>query len=77
MVVASSAAILLWSIAILRTGALSRGLGIYGSIVGSFGVLGVLSGLDDVQYARLRWIGRAEPGRLVRGWWIATLQFDS
>ena len=43
-VVASCVAILLWSIATLVNGALSRGLGIYGCVLGLFGVVGILSG---------------------------------
>lgn len=43
-VVASSAAIVLWSVAILRGKTLARGIGIYGSILGPVTVLAVLSG---------------------------------
>jgi hypothetical protein len=43
-VVASSAAILLWSVTILRSGALARGIGIYGCILAPITVLAVLSG---------------------------------
>lgn len=43
-VVASSAAILLWSVAILRSGALARGIGIYGCILAPVTMLAVLSG---------------------------------
>ncbi len=43
-VVASSTAILLWSIAILRNGVLSRSLGIYGCIFAPIALLAVLSG---------------------------------
>ena len=39
-----SGAILLWSTAILRKGALSRGLGVYGCVLGAFGLIGVVSG---------------------------------
>jgi hypothetical protein len=43
-VVASSAAILLWSIETLRKGSFPRALGVYGCVVGAFGALGVLTG---------------------------------
>ena len=43
-VVASSAAILLWSSAILRDGQLARGVGTYGCILGPISLLAVLSG---------------------------------
>jgi hypothetical protein len=43
-VAASSAAILAWSIGILRSGILARGLGIYGCIVGPLTVLALFSG---------------------------------
>lgn len=43
-VVASSAAILLWSIAILRSGIFSRGLGIYGCFVAPLTLIAGLSG---------------------------------
>jgi hypothetical protein len=43
-VVASSAAILLWSIAILRSGIFSRALGIYGCFVAPLTLIAVLSG---------------------------------
>ncbi len=43
-VVASSAAILLWSAAILRNGFLARGIGIYGCILAPITILAVLSG---------------------------------
>jgi hypothetical protein len=43
--VASSMAIVLWSVAIVRSGALSRGVGIYGCVLGAFTVIGMLSGL--------------------------------
>lgn len=44
LVVASSLAILLWSIAIVRRGLLARGLGIYGCIVAPLIMIAVLSG---------------------------------
>lgn len=44
LVVASSVAILLWSIAIVRRGLLARGLGTYGCIVGPLIMIAVLSG---------------------------------
>ena len=44
LVVASSAAILLWSIAIVRSGLLARGLGIYGCIAAPLIMIAVLSG---------------------------------
>lgn len=43
-VVASSAAILLWSMAILRSGGLARGIGIYGCILAPITMVAVLSG---------------------------------
>jgi hypothetical protein len=43
-VVASSVAILLWSMVMVRNGALSRGVGIYGCILGPLTVLAVISG---------------------------------
>lgn len=43
-VVASSAAIVLWSAAILRSSGFSRPLGIYGCIIGPLTVIAVLSG---------------------------------
>jgi len=43
MVVTSSVAILLWSIAIVRRGLLARGLGIYGCIIGPLIMVAVLS----------------------------------
>ncbi|MBZ5508513.1 MAG: hypothetical protein LAO78_23900 [Acidobacteriia bacterium] len=43
-VVASSAAIVLWSAAILRSGTFSRPLGLYGCILGPLTVIAVLSG---------------------------------
>ena len=43
-VVASSAAILLWSIAILRSGIFSRALGIYGCLAAPLTLIAVLSG---------------------------------
>lgn len=43
-VVASSAAIVLWSAAILRSGNFSRPLGVYGCILGPLTVIAVLSG---------------------------------
>jgi hypothetical protein len=43
-VVASSAAILLWSASILRSGALARGVGVYGCILGPLTLLAVFSG---------------------------------
>ena len=43
-VAASSAAILLWSAAIVRGGALARGVGVYGCILGPLTLLGVFSG---------------------------------
>ena len=43
-VVASSAAIVLWSAAILRSGNFSRPLGVYGYILGPLTVIAVLSG---------------------------------
>jgi len=43
-VVASSAAIVLWSAAILRSGGFSRPLGMYGCIIGPLTVIAVLSG---------------------------------
>jgi len=43
-VVASSSAILLWSISILRSGIFSRALGIYGSFVAPLTLIAVLSG---------------------------------
>jgi len=43
-VVASSAAIVFWSVAVLKSKVLARALGIYGSILGPITVLGVLSG---------------------------------
>ena len=42
--VGSSAAIALWSIAILRTRALASGLGVYGLVLGSAAIAGILSG---------------------------------
>lgn len=42
--VASSLAMVLWSAAILRGGALNRGLGIYGLVLGPTTVVGVFSG---------------------------------
>jgi hypothetical protein len=42
--VASSLALVLWSIAIVRTGALARGVGIYGCILGAVTVVAVASG---------------------------------
>jgi len=44
LVVASSAAILLWSIAIVRRGLLARGLGTYGCVIGPLIMVAVLSG---------------------------------
>jgi hypothetical protein len=44
LVVTSSVAILLWSIAIVRRGLLARGLGTYGCIVGPLIIVAVLSG---------------------------------
>ena len=44
LVVASSAAIILWSAAILRSRALASGVGIYGCILGPLTVIAVLSG---------------------------------
>ncbi|HEX7958280.1 MAG TPA: hypothetical protein VF493_00080 [Terriglobales bacterium] len=44
LVVTSSVAILLWSIAIVRRGLLARGLGIYGCIIGPLIAVAVLSG---------------------------------
>jgi hypothetical protein len=41
---ASSAAILLWSAAIVRSGALARGVGIYGCVLGPVTLLALLSG---------------------------------
>jgi hypothetical protein len=43
-VVASSVAILLWSASIIRSGALARGVGIYGCILGPLTLLAVFSG---------------------------------
>ena len=43
-VAASSSAIVLWSAAILRGGALARGVGVYGCILGSLTLLAVFSG---------------------------------
>lgn len=43
--VASSMAIVLWSVAIVRSGALSKGVGIYGCVLGAITVIGVLAGL--------------------------------
>jgi len=43
-VVAASVAILLWSMVMVRNGALSRGVGIYGCILGPLTVLAVISG---------------------------------
>jgi hypothetical protein len=43
-VVASSAAIVLWSAAILRSAGFSRPLGIYGCIIGPLTVIAVISG---------------------------------
>jgi hypothetical protein len=44
-VAASSAAIVLWSASILRSGALARGVGIYGCILGPVTLVAVFSGL--------------------------------
>jgi hypothetical protein len=44
LVVTSSVAILLWSIAIVRRGLLARGLGTYGCVVGPLIIVAVLSG---------------------------------
>src|SRR5689334_11013147 len=44
LVVTSSVAILLWSIAIVRKGLLARGLGTYGCIIGPLIMVAVLSG---------------------------------
>lgn len=43
-VVASSAAIILWSASILRSGALARGVGIWGCVVGPLVLIALLSG---------------------------------
>jgi hypothetical protein len=43
-VVASSAALILWSAGILRNGVLTRGVGVYGCILGPLTVVAVLSG---------------------------------
>lgn len=43
--VASSLAIVLWSASILRGGALNRGVGIYGCVLGPITVIGVFAGL--------------------------------
>jgi hypothetical protein len=43
--VASSLAVVLWSVAILRKSAMGRGIGIYGCAVGAVTALGILSGL--------------------------------
>jgi hypothetical protein len=42
--VASSMAILLWSVVIVRDRALARGVGIYGCVLGAITVAGVFSG---------------------------------
>lgn len=44
LVVASSAAIVVWSIAIVRSGALARGAGLYGLLAGPVVVLALVSG---------------------------------
>lgn len=44
---ASSVAILLWSVSILKSGALARGVGIYGCILGAAAVIALLSGQLD------------------------------
>lgn len=43
-VAASSAAIVLWSAAILRTGSLARGVAIYGCVLGPIAIIALLSG---------------------------------
>jgi hypothetical protein len=43
-VVASSAAIMLWSLVILRGGALPRWLGVYGGVLGPIAILALLTG---------------------------------
>jgi uncharacterized membrane protein YkgB len=43
--VGASLAVVLWSMSILRGGALWRGLGIYGCLVGAVTAVGTLSGL--------------------------------
>lgn len=47
-VAASSAAIMLWSAAILRSGALARGIGIYGCVLGPIALIALLSGHLDL-----------------------------
>jgi hypothetical protein len=43
--VASSLAVVLWSVSILRSRAMGRGIGIYGCVLGAVTALGILSGL--------------------------------
>jgi hypothetical protein len=59
--VASSMAILLWSVAIVRDHALDRGVGIYGCVLGPITVIGVVSGLlnPDVHRFGLLIFGQA------------------
>src|SRR6476646_2093132 len=61
-VIASAAAILLWSIQILRGRTLTRGLGVYGCLVASFCVLGILTGhtMRNIHgFAGLAFLGQA------------------